>query len=58
MKSFQKDLQGARHKLEGLSLEVSDDVTVFVTEIQEMNRIVDSWETQLKRCKAGQKLLQ
>lgn len=37
---------------------MSDDVTVFVTEIQEMNRVVDAWEAQLKRCKAGQKLLQ
>ena len=53
MKAFQKDLQVARHKLEGLNIDVSDDVTVFVTEIQEMNRIVDTWEAQLKRCKAG-----
>lgn len=48
----------ARHKLEELPADVSSDVTVFVTEIQEMNRVVDKWETQLKRCKAGQKLLQ
>jgi len=53
MKQFKKQLQEARHKLEGLSLEMSDDVTVFVTEIQEMNRVVDKWEAQLKRCKAG-----
>ena len=58
MKAFKKQVQEARHKLEGLSLEMSDDVTVFVTEIQEMNRVVDKWEAQLKRCKAGQKLLQ
>ena len=58
MKTFKKTVQEARHELEGLSLEVSDDVTVFVTRIQEMNRVVDKWEIQLKRCKAGQKLLQ
>ena len=44
MKSFTKTVQEARHELEGLSLEVSDDVTVFVTRIQEMNRVVDKWE--------------
>ena len=57
MKNFKTMVQQARHKLEGLSLEMSDDVTVFVTEIQEMNRVVDEWEKQLKRCKAGQSLL-
>ena len=44
MKSFKKTVQEARHKLEGLSLEMSDDVTVFVTEIQEMDRSKDKWE--------------
>ena len=58
MKEFKKRVMEARHKLEELPADVSSDVTVFVTEIQEMNRVVDKWETQLKRCKAGQKLLQ
>ena len=58
MKAFKKQVMEARHKLEELPADVSSDVTVFVTEIQEMNRVVDKWETQLKRCKAGQKLLQ
>jgi hypothetical protein len=44
MKNFKSMVQQARHKLESLTLEMSDDVTVFVTEIQEMNRVVDEWE--------------
>jgi dynein heavy chain 1, cytosolic len=31
--------------LEQLSLEESEDVTLFVTEIQEMKRIVPQWES-------------
>ena len=58
MKEFKSKIQDARRKLESLSLEDSDDVTLFVTEIQEMKRIVITWEDQLERCKAGQKLLQ
>lgn len=58
MKAFKKLVQDARQKLEALPADVSENVTVFVTEIQEMNRVVDKWETQLKKCKAGQKLLQ
>ena len=57
MKAFKKLVQDARQKLEALPADVSENVTVFVTEIQEMNRVVDKWETQLKKCKAGQKLL-
>ena len=57
MKGFKKTLQGARHELEGLNLEPGADVTVFVTKIQEMKRVAPTWEAQLKRCKAGQKLL-
>ena len=41
MKSFKTKVQESRRKLEGLSLEESDDVTFFVTEIQEMNRVVN-----------------
>jgi hypothetical protein len=58
MKEFKSKVQEARRKLEHLSLEESDDVTLFVTEIQEMKRIVNEWETQLDKCRAGQKLLQ
>lgn len=58
MREFKSKVQDARRKLESLSLEDSDDVTMFVTEIQEMKRIVVAWEDQLDRCKAGQKLLQ
>ena len=57
MKEFKGLIQGARRKLEGLTLEESEDVTVFVTEIQEMNSNVSPWEQQLSKCKAGQKLL-
>ena len=58
MKAFKTKVQESRRKLEGLSLEESDDVTFFVTEIQEMNRVVNQWENQLDRFRAGQKLLQ
>ena len=53
MKEFKSRIQDARRKLESLSLEDSDDVTLFVTEIQEMKRIVVAWEDQLERCKSG-----
>lgn len=36
----------------------SEDVTIFVTEVQEMNRKSSGWADQLERCKSGQKLLQ
>lgn len=44
MREFKTKVQEARRKLENLSLEESDDVTVFVTEIQEMKRVVTLWE--------------
>ena len=44
MKEFKSLVQSARRKLEGLTLEESEDVTVFVTEIQEMNSNVTPWE--------------
>ncbi len=58
MREFNSKVQDARRKLESLSLEDSEDVTMFVTEIQEMKRIVIAWEDQLDRCKAGKRLLQ
>lgn len=57
MKAFKEKVQAGRRQLESLSLEESDDVTKFVTEIQEMKRVVPQWESMLDRCKAGQKLL-
>ena len=53
MRDFKTKIQNARRKLEGLSLDESDDVTVFVTEIQEMKRNVLEWENQMDKCKAG-----
>jgi hypothetical protein len=58
MKDFRSNVQTARHKLEALNLNDSEDVTIFVTEVQEMNRNEAPWADQLERCKAGQKLLQ
>ena len=40
MKAFKDKVQAGRRQLEALSLEESDDVTKFVTEIQEMKRVV------------------
>lgn len=57
MKAFYQEIQGARRKLEGLSIDASDDVTIFVTEIQEIKRSVQGWEQSLERQKKGQKLL-
>lgn len=57
MRAFYQEIQGARRKLESLSIDASEDVTVFVTEIQEIKRKVDEWETSLERQKKGQKLL-
>ena len=57
MKSFKSMIQEARRKLEGLSIEEQEDVTLFVTEIQEMNRVLERWENQLRQLKAGRKLL-
>ena len=57
MKSFKDEIQGSRRKLEGLSVDASEDVTVFVTEIQEITRKVPAWERDLERQKKGQTLL-
>jgi dynein heavy chain 1 len=57
MRAFYQEIQGARRKLEGLSVDASDDVTIFVTEIQEIKRSVQGWEQSLERQKRGQKLL-
>jgi dynein heavy chain 1 len=57
MRAFYQEIQGARRKLEALSIDASEDVTVFVTEIQEIKRSVPGWEQSLERQKKGQKLL-
>mmetsp|Transcript_20729 Transcript_20729/g.31834 ORF Transcript_20729/g.31834 Transcript_20729/m.31834 type:complete len:96 (+) Transcript_20729:3334-3621(+) len=57
MTSFYQEIQTARRKLEGLSIDASEDVTTFVTEIQEIKRKVKGWEQTLERQKKGQKLL-
>jgi dynein heavy chain 1 len=57
MRAFYGEIQGARRKLEGLSVDASDDVTIFVTEIQYIKRSVQGWEQSLERQKRGQKLL-
>jgi|LakMenEpi03Aug12_release.lakeMendotaPanAssembly.Ray.scaffolds.fasta_scaffold178484_2 hypothetical protein len=53
MKAFKEKVQNGRRQLEALTLEEQDDVTVFVTEIREMERVVNEWEGQLDKCKAG-----
>lgn len=58
MREFNQKVLNARRKLENLSADASDDVTVFVTEIQEMKRSLKSWEIEMDRFKGGQKLLQ
>jgi len=57
MKDFKHQVVEARRKLEILNLNDSEDVTMFVTDIQEMKRIVDPWEAELETCRAGQLLL-
>jgi len=57
MRAFYKEIQDARRKLESLSIDASDDVTIFVTEIQEIKRSVQGWERSLEKQKKGQKLL-
>jgi len=58
MKSFYQNISTARSHLEGQSLDVNaSDVTVFVTEIQELKRKVTTWQEQMERYKNGKKLL-
>lgn len=57
MKTFNKTIQAARRQLETLSIDASDDVTLFVTEIQEMKRNLTPWEVEVNKFKTGNKLL-
>jgi len=55
--SFNQKVQKARRKLETLSIDVSDDVTMFVTEIQEMKHSHKAWGEEFEKYKSGYKLL-
>lgn len=57
MKGFKEAVSKARSQLETLSLDASEDVTLFVTEIQEMKRQVSGWQAELDRYKSGNRLL-
>lgn len=57
MKAFYAEIQTARRKLESLSIDASEDVTLFVTDIQDIKRSVQGWEASMSRMKKGQKLL-
>jgi hypothetical protein len=57
MREFNLKLQKARRKLESLSIDGSEDVAMFVTEIQEMQPNYEVWARDLEKYKAGNKLL-
>ena len=57
LKTFNQTVQKARRQLESLSIDASDDVTLFVTEIQEMRRSLQSWQVEIDKYKTGYKLL-
>jgi dynein heavy chain 1 len=53
MKAFYAEIQTARRKLESLSIDASEDVTLFVTDIQDIKRSVQGWEASMSRMKKG-----
>ncbi len=58
MKTFYQNISTARSHLESQNLDVSSsDVTIFVTEIQELKKKVVVWQEQMERYKNGKKLL-
>ena len=57
MKALKKEIFEARGKLETLSIDASDDVTTFVTEIQDIRRKVKGWEKGIQRMRKGEALL-
>ncbi len=57
MRNFNQTIQKARRQLETLNIDASDDVTLFVTEIQEMKRQVNLWQNDIEKYKSGSKLL-
>ena len=57
MKALKKEIYEARSKLEALSIDAQDDVTTFVTEIQDIRRKVKGWEKGIQRMKKGEALL-
>ena len=56
LKNFRGKVSEARHKLETLKVD-SEDVTMFVTEIQEMKKNVHGWSREHDKHRSGQKLL-
>lgn len=58
MKSFYQNISSARSHLEAQNLDInSSDVTLFVTEIQELKKKVSVWQESMDRYKNGRKLL-
>ncbi len=57
MRAFIGLIQKARRKLESLSLDASEDVTMFVTEIQEVKHQQRAWQEEMDKYKAGNRLL-
>jgi len=41
---FFKEIKAARKKLEDINVDASEDVTVLVTDIKEIQRKVEPWE--------------
>ena len=59
MRTFNLSINSARMQLEKQSLESSSsDVTVFVTEIQELKKNMESWDTEMNKYRTAQRLLE
>jgi dynein heavy chain 1 len=58
MRSFKQTITRARSQLENLNLETGGDVTLFVTEIQELKKNQQKWQNEMDKQKSGQKLLE
>eukprot|EP00830_Metopus_es_P014592 TRINITY_DN3930_c0_g2_i1.p1 TRINITY_DN3930_c0_g2~~TRINITY_DN3930_c0_g2_i1.p1 ORF type:complete len:1285 (-),score=333.29 TRINITY_DN3930_c0_g2_i1:418-4179(-) len=58
MRAYYQNVSVARTQLENQNLDItSTDVTVFITEIQEIKKKVEVWSVQMDRFKNGHKLL-
>ena len=59
MRAFNLTINTARLQLEKQSLESSSsDVTVFVTEIQELKKNMESWDAEMNKYRTAQRLLE
>jgi dynein heavy chain 1, cytosolic len=59
MRTFNISINSARMQLEKQSLESSSsDVTVFVTEIQELKKNMEAWDSDMNKYRTGQRLLE